>query len=178
MKPLFAIVAASPDGGIGYMGQIPWNLPGDLKRFKDITMNNIVIMGRRTFESLPKGLPGRQVVVVSEKLANGAQSIQQNVHYAKSLTEAIEKAQELTGKEIYIAGGARLYEEAMGLPCQFVLTVVYQEAREGYDTYIKGFNFQNYNLVYGPEMVFTRDQETNLPQASHAYCVYSPKKRE
>lgn len=175
IKPLFVILAAAPNGGIGYMNTIPWKLKGDLQRFKDITMGNIVIMGRTTYESLPNGLPGRKVIVISERLANGAVSLKENVYFAKSLSDAIYMAEDIEGTEVYIAGGAKVYEEALKLPCTVVLTTVFKQAKEGYDTYIRNFSMKGFKLIRGPETVYDTDEETGLELISHAYSIYSSK---
>lgn len=108
-KKLSAIVAMAQNGAIGVAGGLLCHLPADLKHFKSITMGHTIIMGRKTFESFPKGpLPGRQNVVVTR---NTAYQAPEGVAVAHSLTEALEAA-EMPG-EVFIIGGAQIYNAAM-----------------------------------------------------------------
>lgn len=112
------IAAVAENGIIGKDGGIPWNIPADLAHFKALTLGQTVIMGRRTYESIGRPLPGRQNIVVSSTL----QSLE-GCSVAGSLQEALELAGE-TGGEIFVIGGARLYEEALPLAQQLDLTLV------------------------------------------------------
>ena len=99
------IFAASPQGIIGVGGKIPWRYLGDWKRFKRVTMGATVIMGRVTFESIGKPLPGRRnIVVTSHVLAVPG------IECVRSVDEAIERAGD---SDVWFIGGARIYEEAM-----------------------------------------------------------------
>lgn len=181
--PIELIVAATPTGEIGFNNTLPWKLQGDLQRFKKLTKGGIVIMGRNTFNSLPSGLPGRSVIVVSETLAtrNASSHYKQDIitraispHYVGSLIEAISDAV-LFGKEvgeppkkIWIAGGAGIYEEMLNIaelePCvdlTVYLTTVYKDPHTpGYDTVISNFELLgNYDVIDEPEMVFDETYE-------------------
>jgi dihydrofolate reductase len=99
------IVAVSPEGVIGAGGAIPWRYPGDLRRFKRVTIGSTVIMGRLTFESMRKALPGRRNIVVSGRPidAPGIESV-----------ASIEEALALAGPgDVWFIGGARVYSDAM-----------------------------------------------------------------
>lgn len=97
------VVACTTDGGIGKDGGIPWRLPEDLRRFRAITEGGCVIMGRKTWESLPRRpLAGRQNVVVGLGMD------------AASLEEALALVED--GRSAFVIGGARLYTEAMADP--------------------------------------------------------------
>ena len=99
------IFAASPQGIIGVGGKIPWRYLGDWKRFKRVTMGATVIMGRVTFESIGKPLPGRRnLVVTSHSIAVPG------VEWVRSVEEALERAGDA---DVWFIGGARIYEEAM-----------------------------------------------------------------
>src|SRR5687768_16704796 len=93
------IAAVSDNGVIGRSGGLPWHLPGDLKWFKDKTLGHTMIMGRKTFESVGKPLPGRQTVVVTRDPA----FVPNGVALARSVDEALGKAGD--EEEIFIAGG-------------------------------------------------------------------------
>ncbi len=108
LRELHAIVAATDSGAIGRGGGIPWHLPEDLKRFKALTMGHTVIMGRATWESLPKRpLPGRRNIVITSQTEYETPGAEK----ASSVEEAIAKCE--TGEKAYIIGGGRVYREAM-----------------------------------------------------------------
>jgi dihydrofolate reductase len=100
------IYAVSPEGVIGLQGGIPWHHPGDLRRFKRVTTGATVISGRATFDSVGKPLPKRRNIVVTSRPL-----LVEGVERAASLAEAIELAG--TGGDIWLIGGARIYEEGM-----------------------------------------------------------------
>lgn len=124
---LSVIVAVSQNGVIGREGGLPWHISADLKRFKALTMGHCIIMGRKTFESLGRCLPGRTNIVVSEK--GFAHPIAQS---AASLAEALEIAAE--DAEPFVIGGARLFEAARPLAHRLYLTRVLQDVAG--DTYM------------------------------------------
>lgn len=105
--PITLIVARARNGVIGRAGRLPWHIPADLKRFKALTMGSVMVMGRKTFESLPGLLPGRRHVVITRDRdwsAPGAEVVH-------SLSESIE----LAGNErISVIGGAEIF--ALFLP--------------------------------------------------------------
>jgi dihydrofolate reductase len=99
------IVAMSPDRVIGRDGKIPWHYSGDLKRFKALTMGSTLVMGRNTFESIGKPLPGRRNLVVTRRSLSGVECL-------PSIRAALDAAQE---GPIWFIGGAGIYQEAMDL---------------------------------------------------------------
>lgn len=196
-KTLEVILAATPEGEIGYQNTIPWRLKGDLKRFQELTMGHTLIMGRTTYESLPSKLKGRDIVVVSNTLI--AQHIKDwkgsitprpdtvlleltdssAVYAATSLLEAVRKAMLLRGTKIFIAGGARLYEEALGQGVDAVhLTLVYKPPESpSYDTRLN-LNLLRYKLQGTPESVFWTNPQTHVQEVSHVYCTYSNERND
>ncbi|MBQ7956100.1 MAG: dihydrofolate reductase [Lachnospiraceae bacterium] len=111
------IVAFAKNQVIGNNGCIPWKIKGEQKRFKELTTENVVIMGRRSYEEIGKPLPNRTTIVISNtKNFNG-----ENCFTAKTLKEAIELAGD---KDIYISGGAKLYEEALPLVEKMYITEI------------------------------------------------------
>lgn len=99
------IWAQSPEGVIGVGGRIPWRYPGDMRRFKTVTNGTTVVMGRRTFESIGKPLPGRRnIVVTSRPLAVPG------IEVVASIEEALGRAGD---GDVWFIGGARIYEEAL-----------------------------------------------------------------
>jgi dihydrofolate reductase len=100
------LFAVSPEGVIGVGGRIPWHYPGDLRRFRRLTMGTTLIMGRRTFESIGHPLPGRRNMVVTSR-SLGVEGIE----CVPTLDAALERAGEEI--DVWFVGGARIYEEAM-----------------------------------------------------------------
>ena len=113
-----AIVAASQNGVIGKAGGLPWKLPGELARFKAITMGHPVIMGRKTHQSIGRALPGRQNLVISRDKSYKADGCQTFA----SLPEALAAAE--ATDEVFIIGGGAIYELAMPKLDKIYLTEV------------------------------------------------------
>ncbi|RMD88309.1 MAG: dihydrofolate reductase [Alphaproteobacteria bacterium] len=113
---LSIVVAVAENGVIGDHGRLPWHLPEDLRHFKTLTMGKPVIMGRRTFESIGRPLPGRRNIVVTRQrhwARNG-------VEIAHSFDEALARAAD--APEIMIIGGAEIYALALPLADRIYLT--------------------------------------------------------
>lgn len=111
------IVAVGTNGVIGAKGLLPWNLPEDLQRFKSLTMNHTLIMGRKTYKSLPKPLLGRRIIVLSTTLkficgAEVAASFQE----ALALCSGCEK--------VFVAGGEEVYKLSLPFTNLIYLTSV------------------------------------------------------
>ena len=105
---LALIVAHSRNRVIGRGGRLPWNIPGEQHRFRDLTMGNAVIMGRVTYEEIGRPLPGRLNIVVSRTQRFEGE----NLLTAASLNEAIALARD---RHAFVSGGARLFAEALPL---------------------------------------------------------------
>jgi dihydrofolate reductase len=132
------IVAQSSNRVIGRDNKLPWYLPGDLKYFKQATMGKPIIMGRKTFESIGKPLPGRLNIVISRDASFTAQGIK----VVMSLPEAIELAESqalIDGvDEAMIIGGAQIYALALPEAERLYITQVHADI-EG-DAYFPEFN--------------------------------------
>ena len=116
-KTVAAIVAVANGGAIGRGGDLLCHMPADLKHFKQITMGHSIVMGRRTFESFPKGaLPGRQNIVITRNPHFHAP----DVTVAHSVKQAI-KAAEMPGN-VFIIGGAQIYKETFNMVETLYLT--------------------------------------------------------
>jgi dihydrofolate reductase len=123
---LSLIAAIADNGVIGRQGRLPWRLGSDLKRFRALTMGHPLIMGRQTFESIPKPLDGRDSIVVTR----GSRSPDRcGLYFAPSLEAAVALAKERAAtrgvQEIFVVGGARLFAEALPLAGRIYLTRVH-----------------------------------------------------
>ena len=117
--PVAAIAVVDRRGAIGYRGRLLCHLPADLRHFKQLTMGHSVVMGRRTYDSLPGGpLPGRQNIVVTRQ----TDFAPEGVTVAHSLDEALTLADR--PGEVMIMGGAQIYAAAMPLVTRLYLTIV------------------------------------------------------
>jgi dihydrofolate reductase len=132
VKQFKAIAAMSLNRVIGRGNQIPWHLPEDFKWFKRMTTGNVVVMGRKTFESIGKPLPNRETIVVSRSGFSHP-----GVRTVTSLEE-IDLANET--REVFICGGGQIYEQALGRCADLYLTVVKREV-EG-DAFFPAFEDQ------------------------------------
>jgi dihydrofolate reductase len=115
------ICAASQNGVIGVANQLPWHLPADLKRFKALTMGHPILMGRKTFESIGRPLAGRTNIIITRQTTYQAEGC----FIAPSLEKAIELAQ--PDNEIFIIGGATIYQQALPYASRIYLTLVRAE---------------------------------------------------
>jgi dihydrofolate reductase len=133
-KPVVsAIVAISLNRVIGKDQDIPWDLPNEQQKFRQITSGHPIIMGRKTHESIGRPLPGRENIVITRDLKYEKPGITV-VH---SLEEALTKAKELNQEEIFIIGGAQIYAEAITQTDRIYLTTVQMEIAG--DTYFPEF---------------------------------------
>ncbi len=129
------IVAFAKNQVIGNKGCIPWRIKGEQKRFKELTTGNVVVMGRRSYEEIGKPLPNRTTIVVSRsKCFEG-----ENCFTVGSLGEALELAGD---RDVYISGGAKLYEEALPVVEKMYITEIDCEI-EG-DTYFPSFDKEQF----------------------------------
>jgi dihydrofolate reductase len=141
------IVAVAENGVIGRQGQLPWRLSGDLQRFKRLTMGHTIVMGRRTWESIGRALPGRQTVVVSRNSEYRVRTA--GVEQVGSLDDALRVAEAGGETEAFVVGGAELYREALGQADRIYLTRVH--AAVGGDTYFPNVDWENWQLVESEE---------------------------
>ena len=125
------IVARAENGVIGANRKIPWHIPGEQKRFRELTVGNTVIMGRRTYEEIGRPLPNRDTVVVSRT----ARFEGERCRTAASLSEAIAMSRT---EDVFVCGGAALYKEAIPLVDVMYITEIHASF-EG-DTCFPEFN--------------------------------------
>ena len=123
---MIALIAAiSTNGVIGKDCKLPWHIPEDLKRFKELTSGKTVLMGRKTFESilgyLGKPLPNRKNIVITRQ---EGYAVPEGVLIYKSVEEALQKHRT---EDIYVIGGAEMYAQTIGLADKLYITEVHRE---------------------------------------------------
>lgn len=133
---LSAIAAMASNRVIGKDGDLPWNIPEDFKFFKDKTSGHIMIMGRKTFESLPQPLPGRMHIIITRQAGYSPPSLSSNAKPGTALKvvatvdEAISFAQtkiQEYGSEVFIIGGGEIYKQMLPFTDRIYLTEIHQE---------------------------------------------------
>ncbi|MBM3859062.1 MAG: dihydrofolate reductase [Verrucomicrobia bacterium] len=115
---LVIIAAVTPDGTIGHQGRLPWHLSEDLRRFKAVTMGHTLVMGRKTYDSIGKPLPGRRNIVLTRGHAIPG------VECFSSLDAALKACPD--NATVFVIGGAEVYRQALPLADQLLLTHVHQ----------------------------------------------------
>jgi dihydrofolate reductase len=122
VAPLVSIVVAMTENGvIGRDNAMPWRLPDDLKRFKALTMGKPMLMGRKTFDSIGKALPGRTSIVLTRDPGWHAEG----VIVVRSVEEAFQRLGETTGGELCAVGGAELFRLVMPITQRIYLTRIH-----------------------------------------------------
>jgi dihydrofolate reductase len=132
MTRITLIAAVARNGVIGHNGRMPWHLPDELAHFKATTMGHALVMGRRTFESIGRALPGRRTIVVTRDPAWH----HPGVETAHSFPEAVALAG--PADEVFVAGGAQVYAEALPFAHRLLLTEV--DAEPGGDTWFPAWD--------------------------------------
>lgn len=118
------IVAVNKKNVIGCNNSIPWKNKEDLIFFKNTTLNNVVIMGRKTFESIGNPLPNRINIVISNTLSNSSK----NLYFCPSPSKALDLAKKFINKEIFIIGGESIYKEFLDLADILLVSCINNES--------------------------------------------------
>jgi dihydrofolate reductase len=160
------IVAVSENGVIGRDGGLPWRLSGDLQRFKQLTMGHTVIMGRRTWESIGRQLPGRRMIVVSRQPDYKVDVA--DVVVAANLDAAMQAVRSGGDEEAFVIGGAELYRAALPIADRLYLTRVRAEVAG--DTIFPQIDCDDWRLRESIDC--TADDKNEFP---HTYEVYDRK---
>ena len=128
------IAAMDRNRGIGVDNKLPWRLSADLKRFRELTMGHHIIVGRKTFESIGRPLPGRRMIVVTRDGNYKAEGCD----VAHSVEDAINLARERGESELFICGGGEIYSQSIGIADRMYLTLV--DAEVAADTFFPEFD--------------------------------------
>jgi len=139
---LTLVVAMGANGVIGVGGGLPWRLPEDLAHFKQLTMGHPMVMGRTTYESIGRPLPGRTTIV----LTRDAQWSAQGVEVASSLQSALERAHQLDD-EVFVVGGAQVYAQALESGLVDLLCVTRVAASPEGDTWFPTIEWERWREV-------------------------------
>ena len=118
--PIVTVAAISDDFIIGDGNKLLWHLPNDLKRLKNITLGNPIIMGRKTYESIGRPLPGRKTIVISRS----AQELPSPIKVCNDLSIALECAVQLK-RPIFVVGGGQVYSQTIALADSLHLTQIH-----------------------------------------------------
>lgn len=130
---------------IGRKGGMPWHIPGELAYFKSVTMGKPIIMGRKTFESIGKPLPGRTNIVVTRNEDWSADGVQVAGDLDRALALAAEADKRTLSPELMIIGGAALCQAAMPRTQRLYLTTI-DHAFEG-DTWLQSFHWDDWQVI-------------------------------
>lgn len=148
------IVAKSINNVIGINNKLPWHLKDDLQNFKKITLGHHILMGRKTFESIGKPLPGRMSLVIStDPRAN-----QESVFWFNSIFRAIKQAERSGETELFIIGGEKIFKAALSLADRIYLTEVHTDIQG--DAFFPQLSIKNWKKV--SEQVFTKNAENDF----------------
>lgn len=154
-KKVTIIAAMARNRAIGLDGEMPWHLPAELKHFKESTIGKPIVMGRKTWESIGRVLPGRQNIVITRNPSFQAPGCT----LARSLDQAMDLA---LGEEVMIIGGGQLYQLAMAVADRMILTRV--DCEPGADTWFPEWQPQDW------QQTSIRNESAN-EQNPHAYQV-------
>jgi len=153
-RHIAALAAVATNGVIGHKGDLPWRLSSDLKYFKKLTLGHTMIMGRKTFDTIGRPLPGRTTIVVTRNEDFSADGVKR----AGSIDEAIGLAGE--DEQIFICGGAEIY--ALAMPRTDVMYITRVHAEPAGDTFFPEFDDVNEWTLVDAEH-FEADEQNQYP---------------
>jgi len=154
------VVAAAENRVIGRDNDLPWKLPGDLKRFKALTTGHPIVMGRKTFDSIGRPLPNRANIVVTRQSDWQHEGVEVANNLASALELAKAKATALGVDEVMVIGGAQLYEQALPITQRIYFTCV--NASIDGDAYFPEFDIEQWHEV-------SREHNQAIDGNSHSY---------
>lgn len=161
MKNISIIVAIAKNNAIGKNNDLLWHISDDLKRFKKYTTNNVVIMGKNTFLSLPNGaLPNRKNIVITDDITDKFE----NTEVVFSIDEAIEKAS--SEKENFIIGGGMIYKQFLPLANKLYLTQINKNFDA--DIFFPEINFDEWKIEYEENV-----EKSDKNEFSHTFKIFS-----
>ena len=162
-QQIIMIAAVAKDNGLGLDNKLVWHIPRDLKHFKNLTHGHCIIMGRKTFESLPKALPYRKNIVLSRR---------GNITYNDAIVvNNVEKAIEETKHDPkpYIVGGGEIYELFMNYSSYIELTRIYHKFKS--DTFFPKINLNEWEVIKKHDVKRSETENYN-----YSFLTYKRKK--
>lgn len=159
MRISFIVAKAESNNAIGLDNKLPWHLKDDLQNFKRLTMGHHILMGRKTFESIGKPLPGRMSLVVSSE----PKAAQENVLWFPSIFRAIKYAERSGESELFIIGGAQIFKAALSLADRIYLTDVLGEVKG--DVFFPPLSMKNWKKI--SEQSFPQNADNDHPFVIH-----------
>jgi dihydrofolate reductase len=161
------IVAVDEGGGIGYRGQLSWRLSGDLRRFKQLTMGHHILMGRKTYESIGKVLPGRKTIIITRNSSYQAPGS----WVAPSVESGLHIAEKNEEEEAFVIGGGEIFRDAMDKADRIYLTRVH--AVTPADTFFPNFDIEDW--IIEESSIHEADEKNEYPSS---FMVLVRKERE
>lgn len=132
MNPLTLIVAMTPDAVIAANGQIPWRIPEDLRRFKQLTTGHAIVMGRKTHDTIGRALPDRTNIVITRNLPPGGIRVLRDCFFAPSFGSALEVAYSRDPTP-FVIGGGEIYAAALSQATTLEITLVARKTPRSFD---------------------------------------------
>ena len=151
MKLLSIIVAKSKNDVIGNNGRLPWHLSEDLKRFKSITMGKPIIMGRVTYESIGKPLPGRENIILTRR----SNYLEKGITIIHSSDEALKSARD--SDEVIIIGGGEIYKEFLSRVNRLYITHV--DLHVDGDAFFPKVDYSDWQVMNREDFPVNKDRE-------------------
>lgn len=165
MSEISIVAAVADNYAIGKGNKLPWHLPADLKHFRELTTGHAVVMGKRTFESLPNGpLPNRRNVVLTSVMSEG---VNEGYFEADSLEDAFYLCEK--EEKVFIVGGAAVYRQSLEIAESLYITWVHHEFSA--DIYFPEVDFSKWEEVARQDM--TADEKNPYP---YSFVHYKRKK--
>lgn len=158
------VACTDKENVIGKDNKLPWNLPEDLQHFKEITMGKTIVMGRKTFESLPKVLPGRHHIVLTRNQNYKVNN--PNVEVVTGNINNIFKKMKYSEDEYFIIGGAEIYKIGIKFADKIYLTRIYEHI-EG-DAYFPTINDKYWNISSMSQIIVSK--QTGIIFSYEEYC--------
>lgn len=158
------LVAADEKNVIGKDNKLPWHLPNDLRYFKNKTWGMPILMGRKTFESIGKALPGRKTIVITRN----KDWQHDGIDIVHSLQAAISKAADYGANEIFIIGGAEIFQTSFQQADRIYFTRIHHSF-DG-DVFFPAINETDWKMVWNKEGV--KDEKNNY---SHTFQIWEKK---
>ena len=159
---IYIIAAIAKHRVIGCQNRLPWHLPADLKHFKELTLGQTVVMGRKTYESIGRPLPKRENIVITQQADYEALG-------CKVFSSLVQVVKEYSEKEkLFIIGGAALYEQALPLASYLLLTFI--DAEVDGDTFFPKINFHNWQETFREECSVDENNSFNYKFVNYKRC--------